>query len=260
MIYQKELSLLRNVVPALFQKTEEKQAQISYKNQTELVTSSDLFMESEIINAILAEFPEDVFLSEEFNRDAALAKRTWIIDPIDGTSNYAYHLDLFVVQIALFEEGKIVLSYVYAPRVRKEFTAILGQGAFLNGKPIHVLSNTDQAVRLMSMIGISHDPEKNKSAFYDLLTYANKRKIKARMLGSLGYEMSAMAEGSFAMLYTDVSNLWDVAPGLLLIREAGGIVVNERQEPYQLGDLHLYAFCDQTLMLDVFLETALLSD
>ncbi|MBN2540525.1 MAG: inositol monophosphatase family protein [Bacilli bacterium] len=247
MNYKKELELLQEIVPVLFQKTEDQEKEISYKKRNEIVTSSDLFMEKGIIDAVLKQFPNDHFHSEEFNRDTELGDRTWLIDPIDGTSNYAHHLDMFVSQIALYDKGEIVLSYIHAPRVHKTFYAIKGEGAYLNGERISVFNDEGQPNRLMSMVGLSHQTTKDKYLFRHFIDFAYQNDIKIRVLGTMGYEMAAMAEGSFAMLYTDVTNYWDIAPGILLVQEAGGVIINQFGKPYKLNDEHMIVCCDETL-------------
>ncbi len=251
MMYRKELELLQENIPLIFQKTEATEKQISYKSRNEIVTSSDLFIETEIIELIRQTFPNDHFHSEEFNRDTNLYDRTWLIDPIDGTSNYAHHLDLFVVQIALYDKGEVVLSYIYAPRVNKTYYAIKGFGAFMNDQPIKVYQDQGQKNRLMSMVGLSHQTTKDKYLFHHFIDFAYQNNIKIRILGTMGFEMAAMAEGSFMMLYTDVTNYWDIAPGILLVKEAGGIIINQFGEPYQMKDEHMIVCCDETLMREV---------
>jgi len=251
MNYEKELRLLEQVVPNLFQQTEEQEKKVSYKQRNEVVTSSDLFMESEIIKAIKKEFPNDLFHSEEFNRETGLGDRTWLIDPIDGTSNYVHRLDLFVVQIALYDKGEIVLAYVHVPRVGKTYHAIKGEGCYLNGKRVNVYSEGEKPNRLMTMVGLSHQTTKDKHLFFHMISFSYKNDIKIRILGSLGYEMAAMAEGSFVILYTDVTNYWDIGPGILMIREAGGIIVNQLGENYEIGDEHMFCFADETIKSQV---------
>lgn len=247
MNYKAELDLLQRIVPALFQETEAQERQISYKKRNEIVTSSDLYMEKEIIKAIQKEFPDNHFHSEEFHRDTELHDRTWLIDPIDGTSNYAHHLDMFVTQIALYDKNEIVLAYIHAPRVQKTYYAIKGEGAYLNGEKISVFKDEGQPNRLMSMVGLSHQTTKDKYLFRHFIDFAYQNDIKIRVLGTMGYEMAAMAEGSFAMLYTDVTNYWDIAPGILLVQEAGGIIINQYGKPYRLNDEHMIVCCDEAL-------------
>ena len=246
-IYSQELALIRNTVPDIYRRTETQVQAVSYKKQNEIVTSSDLFIETEIIKAIKASFPDDYFHSEEFNRDTLLKDRTWLIDPIDGTSNYVHHLDLYVVQIALFDKGEVVLSYIYAPKLGKIYHAVKGEGAYLNGKRIFAYAEGEEPNRLMSMVGLSHQTTKDKRMFMRMIDFSYRNRIKVRILGTLGLEMALMAEGSFVLLYTDVTNFWDIAPGLLLVKEAGGIIVNHEGKPYTMGESHMIVCCDEAM-------------
>mgnify|MGYP002398920804 CR=1 FL=1 len=251
MKYKKELELLVKSVPEIYHKAVSNETKITFKQRNEVVTSTDLYIEEELIKIIHRQFPDDRIHSEEFNRNTELGDRTWLIDPIDGTSNYVHKLNLFVIQVALYDKGEVVLSYIHVPTISKTFYATKGEGSFLNGKQISVYSLGKQPNRLMSMVGLSHQTEKDKSIFMHLIAFSYKNDIKIRILGSLGYEMAAMAEGSFVMLYTDVTNYWDIAPGLLLVKEAGGLVVNKKGEPYVLDDSHLFMFCDKEIMQEV---------
>lgn len=98
-MYSKELKLLKDVLPKLYQDTLKQTKDIQFKGPEDMVTSSDLYIESNLIKAIKEAFPTDTLLSEEFHSKAELKNRTWIIDPIDGTSNYGVSLNLFVMQV-----------------------------------------------------------------------------------------------------------------------------------------------------------------
>jgi len=251
MNYKRELELLQSTIPNLFEKTESSKKQVSYKSRDEIVTSSDLYIEQELINAILKEFPNDRFYSEEFNKNSSLQNRTWLIDPIDGTSNYAHQLDMFVIQVALYDQGDFVLSYIYAPRVHKTYHAIKGYGAYLNNTRIHTIQDADSRNRLMSLVGITHHSDSDKSMFQKMIQFCQQNKIKIRMLGTMGFEMAHLAQGSFVLLYTDVKNPWDIGPGLLLVREAGGEIVNQYLKPYSIGDNHLFAYANENILLSL---------
>lgn len=252
-----ELEFLQTLIPALYARTETLQAEISYKQKCEIVTSSDLFLESAFAEAVRNRFPGDRIHGEEFHRETRLEGRTWLIDPIDGTSNYAHGLDLFVIQIALYEAGEIVLSYVYAPKQGKVYHALKGSGAFLNGERISVCRGGDPRNRLMSMVGLTHRAETDKTDFLRMIEFSRTTGIKTRMLGTMGLEMALLAEGVFVLLFTDVTNLWDVAPGYLLVKEAGGTILNRQGAPYSMGDSHLIALADESLREDIlaFLNT-----
>lgn len=249
--YIKELNVLNESVRTVYQKAIENFKDVSFKEGDEIVTSTDLFIESNLIKAILKAFPNDTFLSEEFFKHGDLKDRTWIIDPIDGTSNYAVSLNMYVVQIALYDEGDLVLSYIYYPVEDKVYHAIKGEGSYVNGVKYHILDNHKPSNKLLSMVGYTNKHSK-KEIYRKLLDYAVLKQLKLRMLGSIGLELAIMSEGKFVCFYSNIKNLWDLAPGVLLNRESGAILLNERFEPYQIGDAHLFVFKSTMIEKEIF--------
>lgn len=239
MNYQKELDLLIKSVPLIYEQAKKIKKEISYKAGNEVVTTIDLFVESELIKKIKETFPLDTFLSEEFYQNEKLTNRTWVIDPIDGTSNFSVELDLFVIQVALYDQDAFVLSMIYNPTSNKMLYAVKGQGAFRNGVKYLVSDSKEKENLMLSMVGIT-TKHKDKSIYQKLIAHALVSNTKIRILGSIGLEMSLMSEGIFDIFYSSVTNLWDIAPGILLSKEAGALVFNEQGKPYQLGDKHLF--------------------
>jgi len=239
MNYQKELDLLKLHVPKIYSEVESKNKEVSFKSGDEIVTTTDLYIESNLIKVIIEAFPTDTFLSEEFHKDGLLQNRTWMIDPIDGTSNYAVDLNLYVVQIALYDQNDLALSFIYYPRDNKTYYAIKGHGAYLNDQRITVTDNKKPSNKMLSMVGYTIR-NSEKTIYEKLLHYAVTENIKLRMLGSIGLELALASEGIFTMFYTNVKNLWDLAPGVLLAREARALVFNEKGKDYQIGDSHLF--------------------
>ncbi len=239
MKYQQELNLLKTHVPRIYKEIDSSLKEVSFKSGDEIVTTTDLYIESELIKAIKHVFPNDTFLSEEFHKDGHLVNRAWLIDPIDGTSNYAVNFDAYVVQIALYDEDDLALSFIYVPSNEKIYYAIKGEGAYLNDKRIHVLDNKKPSNMMMSMVGYTNK-NSDKTYYEKLLKFALKNQVKLRMLGSIGLELAITSEGIFTMFYTSVKNLWDLGPGVLLCKEAGAILFNETGKSYQLGDTHLF--------------------
>lgn len=239
MKYQIELNLLKTHVPRIYKEIDNSLKEVTFKSGDEIVTTTDLYIESELIKTIKSVFPNDTFLSEEFHKDGMLINRAWLIDPIDGTSNYAVNFDAYVVQVALYDEDDLALSFIYVPSNEKVYYAIKGEGAYLNDQRIHVLDNKKPSNKMMSMVGYTNK-NSDKTYYEKLLKFALKEQIKLRMLGSIGLELAITSEGIFTMFYTSVKNLWDLGPGVLLVREAGALLFNETGQPYQLGDTHLF--------------------
>lgn len=238
MNYKKELDLLRSNIKSIYEKSKDFKTDITFKGKEDIVTSTDLFVEKQIIKLITKEFPNDYFHSEEFNKNTSLKDRTWLIDPIDGTSNYAIDLELFVIQIALYDKGDIVLAYIFAPETNKTYYAIKNYGAFLNGKSYNIYDKKSSNF-MISLVGLTHN-KKNNHYFNKLIDLAVENKYKIRMLGSIGLELALTSEGVFNIFYTNVTNLWDIFPGILLLREAGAILINEKGKPYSLKDKNLF--------------------
>jgi myo-inositol-1(or 4)-monophosphatase len=241
MKYRKELELLKGITKNIYSLSQTLDISSSFKGEQDIVTTTDLYIEKELIKKIKEDFPSDSFHTEEFNSKTLVQGRTWIIDPIDGTSNYASKLELYCIQIALFDEGDIVLSYIYVPEFEKEYYAIKGYGAYKNGIKYNVDSYKTKTNFLISMVGITIR-DKDKTYYKKIIDYAMENKYKLRMLGSIGVELSYMSEGIFDLFYTNVTNIWDLYPGILLLKEAGAILVNETGESYSLGDENLFVF------------------
>ncbi len=243
MKYQKELDLLKSKVKPIYIEANKYVVLISTKGDQDIVTTTDFFIEDSLINEIKKTFPKDFFHSEEYHNKTKLKNRTWIIDPIDGTSNYASNLGLYVIQIALYDEQDIVLSYIYAPELNKTYYAVKGEGSFINDHHYVIPKTIRSSNFLISMVGITHTNE-DKTFYEKLIDLSMEKKYKLRMLGSIGLELSLASEGIFNIFYTNVTNLWDLCPGLLLVREAGAILLNEKGEPYKLTDKNLFVCKD----------------
>lgn len=255
MSYEKELNLIKSVTKKIYEDAILIVKKTSFKGEQDIVTSTDLYIERHLIEAIKSEFPNDFIHSEEYHNKTLLKDRTWLIDPIDGTSNYASQLGLYVVQIALYDQGDIVLSYIYAPAFEKTYYAIKGMGAFLNDQKYHADDHHDPSNFMISMVGLSHKTS-DKLYFKKIIDLSIEHKYKTRMLGSIGLELALTSESIFNVFYTNVTNLWDICPGLLLVREAGLIIVNEKGEPYQLGDHNLFV-CKDKKTLNILKENIL---
>lgn len=239
MDYKKEIDLLKRVTKTIYDATTKMVFESDFKGKQDIVTTSDLYIEKALVKAIKKVFPEDHFHTEEFHHDTALKDRTWVIDPIDGTSNYAAHLALFVVQIALYDKGDIVLSYVYLPTFNKSYYAVKGHGAFINDQAYHVNDHRQSTSFMMSLVGLTQQ-RKEHHYFEKLMAHAMANNYKIRMLGSIGLELAFASEGIYDLLYTNIRNYWDIFPGICLLREAGACLLNEKGKRYQIGDQHLF--------------------
>lgn len=215
---------------------------IELKSHSQILTQADLGSEKIIIQEIRTYFPEHAILSEEGGgtnlEEAIKAEYLWVIDPIDGTTNFSFHNPLWSISIGLIHNGEIVMGLVYAPKLKEMFFAAKGEGATLNGKPICV-SNimNDRAIHTFC-----HGGEKKDIA--RAMDYAKRQKIEGidcRQLGSAAIELGYVACGRVESITIPGTKPWDVAAGALIVREAGGIVTDFEGNNFMLKSCNIVA-------------------
>jgi myo-inositol-1(or 4)-monophosphatase len=204
---------------------------IAYKGRIDLVTEMDTRSEELIVSYIKKEFPGHNILAEERERQDTDSEFTWIIDPLDGTVNYAHSFGFFCVSIALQHKDKgVVAGVVNAPYLRECYTAASGEGACLNGDPIRV-SNTDSLERAMLATGFPYDIKESR-ANIDCFTRFLLESQAVRRPGSAAIDICSVAAGKFDGFWEVKLNPWDTAAGSLILREAGGIITDFKGEPF----------------------------
>jgi myo-inositol-1(or 4)-monophosphatase len=195
----------------------------------DLVTEIDQKSEQTIIACLQEYFPGHSILAEESGLTAHASEYTWVIDPLDGTTNYAQGLPIFAISIALRYRKETVLAVVYAPVVEQLYTAIKGQGAYLNGEKLHVAAKT-KLIDCVLATGFPYDiathPANNIRYFSHIVTQARA----VRRLGAAAYDLACVAAGTFDGYWEMNLSPWDAAAGILLVEEAGGQVVHFRQD------------------------------
>jgi len=209
----------------------------------DLVTEYDIKAENEIINFLSKAFPNSMFLCEESGKSSqTTSSLRWIIDPLDGTVNYAHKVPIFSVSIAAELDGEIVVGAIYQPIIREFFIASKGGGSYMNGAKIEV-SKCDKIKRSYLVTGFPYDIANNPDAqncielFVDIVQMG----IPVRRLGSAALDLAYVASGRFDGFWEIDLNPWDVAAGILLVKEAGGIVSNFDRSEYILGNRTLLA-------------------
>ncbi|PZS00050.1 MAG: inositol monophosphatase [Candidatus Chloroheliales bacterium] len=199
--------------------------QISFKGHKDIVTEADIACETAIIDIIQSRHPSHRILSEERGGVAALTEATggdyvWIIDPIDGTHNYAAQLPFWCISVALAHEGETVVAAVYDPIHEEIFTAVKGEGAKLNGKPITVSARTDLDDSLAAC-DIGYDdiisPRSLKIA-QEVRPFVRR----VRMLGSAVLAICYVAAGRIDLFFHLHLKPWDIAAAMLIVKEADG--------------------------------------
>ncbi len=198
---------------------------ITKKGDINLVTEADLASEALIIERIKSYYPRHSILAEESGEAVILGDDQnwkWIIDPLDGTTNYAHGYPCFCVTIGLEYEGEIVIGVTFDPTRNELFAAERGQGALLNGKPIRV-SATENLGDSLIVTGFPYDFKQRENFARHLTEFLlNSRGV--RRDGSAAIDMAYVACGRFDGFWEEGLHPWDVAAGTLMIEEAGGCV------------------------------------
>ena len=206
---------------------------INYKGEINLVTEVDKISEGMITSKIASLFPDHDILAEEFTYTTRGSDFTWIIDPLDGTTNYAHGYPFFCVSIALQKLDTLIVGIIYDPMLNEMFVAEKGKGAFLNDRAIHV-SNTNRVIKGLLATGFPYDIREDS---HNNLNYFNTMIMKAqaiRRAGSAALDLAYVAAGRFDGFWELKLNPWDIAAGWLLVEEAGGIVTDMRGKDYYL--------------------------
>lgn len=197
----------------------------SFKGRGDIVTEIDIQSEKIILDLIKSNFPDHAILSEEAGLTGDETVRyMWIIDPIDGTTNYYYGMNPYRVGICLLEDERPILNVLYNPTKDEAYVAQKGGGAFLNDKKIAV-SDTAELKDSVAMFHLSSkkEPRLKTLAILDSIAEASSH---MRMYGSCLAQLSYIASGKFDAYFNIVTSPWDILPGALLIEEAGGKVTD----------------------------------
>lgn len=221
-----DLAMLKTVVydgGKILKNYYERGVDVSYKGPRDLVTEADIKVEEYIKERLCSLYPEVLFLGEE---TGGMAEKpcTFILDPLDGTTNFAHHFPFFCISLAYIQESQIEIGIVYDPLRDEMFYAKNGDGAFLNGKRISV-SNTDSLQKALLATGFPYANdtiEKSLSYFNGILPFCQG----IRRAGAAALDLVYTACGRFDGFFELNLKPWDVAAGILIVREGGGLVTD----------------------------------
>lgn len=209
-----------------------KKCKVQKKGAKDLVTESDTESERLIIETIRNVFPSHGILAEESGSSNNGAECIWIIDPLDGTTNFAHNLGLFAVSIAFSINGDIAAGIVLNPVTGELFTAVKGEGAELNGIPIHVSETTSLSDSLL-VTGFPYNVKDIKplqARFFNCLNASQG----IRRLGSAALDLCYVASGRFEGFWEENLKPWDTAAGLIIASEAGGEISDFSGNQYNI--------------------------
>lgn len=236
---------------------------VRQKSAFDLVTEVDVNIERYLTEAILTAFPGDHIHAEELSNAQPIEGRTWVIDPIDGTVNFAHSIPTFGIQCCLFVGSQPMVSVIYLPMQQEMYAAVAGQGCFLNGERVTVDTAATAQNAVISIGDFTHKSDRLAAIQYRAVGYLSPRIAKLRMYGAASVDCAWLVAGRLSATVFTTRNLWDIAPGILMCREAGGIVLGLDGKPYdftqdgvmlcaneEIAQLMTQAFSGQVTLLD----------
>jgi len=206
----------------------------------DLVTEVDKASEALIMQIIRESFPDHFILSEEIGEVKMDSSYKWIIDPIDGTVNFANGIPLCCVSIGVEKDGEMIMGAVYNPMMQEFYFAERGQGAYLNDQRIHVSTQTE-VLHSCLVTGFPYTYLDMENGPLDVFSRLIRTGIPVRRLGSAAIDLCWVAAGRFDGFYEHRLNAWDSAAGFLLVEEAGGRVTDFKGNHYSPYQPHLVA-------------------
>ncbi len=230
----KAVSLGREVLLNYFGNLEH----IEHKFQAGLVSEADKESERVISDYLKKNFPDIEFLGEEsyaagakVQWETAGARGRWILDPLDGTTNYIHRFPIFCISLGLEINGQIQLAVIDVPMLNETYTAIRGEGAFVNGRKLSITKN-DKLEDALLATGFVAEHEHVISEQLKIFTDVVRKARGVRRPGAAAYDLAQVARGVFDGYWERNIQPWDAAAGILLVEEAGGIVTTYRGDKY----------------------------
>lgn len=250
----KELEFARKLINEIREKylngREIADKEVMDKGYMDVVTNLDREIEEYTVSRIKAEFDGDNILGEEFGGD--IAGRAWIIDPIDGTCNFACDSPIYGFQMAFAVDGDARMSIIYLPAFDDLYYAVKGGGAFLNGKKYAISENSIEVEHALINTG---DTPKKIPEWYEAQTEAvlklNRRALRVRCFGSACQEFAYLSKNNIQAYLLYCQNAWDILPGMLLAKEAGAHFVNGSGSDYTFGDVPMIGAVNRQLAVKI---------
>jgi myo-inositol-1(or 4)-monophosphatase len=218
------------------------------KGRADLVTEADFASQEAVRKAIAEVYPDHDLIGEEGPPASDAAERAeyrWIVDPLDGTTNFVHGVPHYAVSLALERRGKLLAAAVFDPVNDECFTAAAGGGAMLNGRPIHT-SNVDRLGDALAAVGFPPSVDRDSP---DLIVFlaAIGRCQAIRRTGSAALNLCYLAAGRFDVFWSYATRIWDVAAGILVVQEAGGALSAFDGGPFDLEEARFLAAANRPL-------------
>jgi myo-inositol-1(or 4)-monophosphatase len=198
------------------------QLKVHTKQHNEFVTKVDLEAEAAIIESIRERYPDHAFLAEEGGQQGD-GEYVWVIDPLDGTTNFIHGFPVFAVSIALRIKGRLTIAVIYDPNRQEIFTAIRGQGAQVDGHRIRVSNRRDLRDTLIGT-GFPYRSKENIQTYTKMLASVLENTAGIRRPGAAALDLAYVAAGRLDGFWEFGLQEWDIAAGSLIVREAGGLI------------------------------------
>ncbi len=205
-----------------------------------LVTEYDIRVEGLLFEGLRDLVPGSAFLGEEGGAVEGVTDLQWVVDPLDGTVNFAHGIPIFCTSIGAVVNGETVLGVIHHPLLNETFTAIKGHGAFLNGQRLNVSATPSLDLAIL-VTGFPYNVNTNPNGCIDQFAAIVGRGLPVRRLGSAALDLAYTAAGRFDAFWEVHLNAWDMAAGALLIIEAGGTVTHYDNRPFILGHDNIVA-------------------
>lgn len=209
---------------------------IEQKRAGDFMSNADMASETHLRRRLLGAFPDDAWMGEETGETGAGARRVWIVDPLDGTTNFLRGIPHFAVSVALMVDGEIVLGVIRDPVRGETFSAVKGQGAWFDGNPISPASTGSMSDALFGtgipFGGMAHIDD-HAADIAGLMPHC----AGVRRMGAAALDLAYVASGRFDGFWERRLRLWDIAAGLVMLREAGATVASiaETESPEDHG-------------------------
>ncbi len=226
----------------MLRRTQKKGFKVELKGAINLVTSADQKAEALVVARLKKNFPEFGILAEEAGKSTGPtnAPAVWVVDPLDGTTNFAHRLPVYAVSIALWEDGKPVLGVVYHPALKELFWAVKGGGAFLNKQKLSVSRTIDPNAALFAT-GFPYDLRESRENNLDYFSAFATRVRAIRRMGAAALDIAWTAAGRFDGFWELKLFPWDIAAAILLVSEAGGKLSDFEGQPLGLETRNVVA-------------------